>query len=93
MRKRRLYLAAYDVRSPKRLRQALLVLKDYASGGQKSVFECYLCPAEKQALIRRIESVLDLEVDRFLVVPLDAGAVRVLGTAVMPIDAEFFYLG
>lgn len=36
------YLAAYDVSDPKRLQQALHVLRDYATGGQKSVFECFL---------------------------------------------------
>ncbi len=42
---RTLYLVAYDVRRPSRLRKALRVLKDYASGGQKSAFECYLSAA------------------------------------------------
>lgn len=93
MPQRKLYLAAYDVRNPKRLRKALKILKDYASGGQKSAFECYLTPDEKRELKRRIESVIDVNVDSFLVVPLDAGAARVLGVAVPPLDDQFFYLG
>lgn len=42
MPQRQLFLAAYDVREPKRLQKALHVLRDYTCGGQKSVFECYL---------------------------------------------------
>jgi CRISPR-associated protein Cas2 len=90
---RKLYLAAYDIRDPRRLRKSLQVLRDYASGGQKSVFECYLTPAEKVELMRRMRSVMDVTEDRFLVVPLASGAVRVLGAAVMPVDPDFFYVG
>lgn len=93
MSARRLYLAAYDIRSPRRLRRALKVLKDYACGGQKSVFECYLSPKEKLELMRRIASVMDETEDRFLVVPVKPDAVRVLGIAVMPADPDFFYVG
>ena len=42
---RKLYLVAYDVREPSRLRRALHILKDYAYAGQKSVFECW--PSKK----------------------------------------------
>ncbi len=42
MSTRKLYIAAYDISNPRRLRQALKILKGYACGRQKSVFECYL---------------------------------------------------
>lgn len=90
---RQLYLAAYDIRDPKRLRAALHVLKDFACGGQKSVFECYLARAERDELMNRVEQVMDLEVDRFLVVPLSSGAVCVRGIAIQPADPAFFYVG
>ena len=57
---RALYIAAYDVTDPARLRQALHVLKGYASGGQKSVFECFLTSRERQALLDEVRAVLDL---------------------------------
>jgi CRISPR-associated protein Cas2 len=93
MVQRALFLAAYDIRDPRRLRRALKILKCYASGGQKSVFECYLTPAEKRELMARMEAIMDLAVDRFLIVRLQAGAVRVMGIAVMPVDPAFFYIG
>jgi CRISPR-associated protein Cas2 len=94
MVERTLYIAAYDIRNPRRLRRALYVLKDFASGGQKSVFECYLQITEKRELIARIEQVLDLDEDRFLVVPIPGGKTAyVMGTAIMPADPEFFYVG
>lgn len=94
MSTRNLYLAAYDIRCPRRLRRALQVLKDFACGGQKSVFECYLDVAERSELLRRIEDTIDLDVDRFLVVPIPGrGAVEVMGTAIAPADPEFYYVG
>lgn len=90
---RQLYLAAYDIRNAKRLRAALHVLKDFACGGQKSVFECYLAGCEREELLHRVELVMDPEEDRFLVVPLSLGAVRVKGIAIEPADPDFFYVG
>lgn len=93
MAQRALYLAAYDIADPNRLQTALRVLKNYASGGQKSVFECYLNAAERVALVAEIRSVLDLVEDRFLLLPLDGRrAVEVLGIAVAPADPAFYYI-
>lgn len=89
---RSLYIAAYDVRDPKRLRQALDLLKRYSSGGQKSVHECFLTDAEKQRLLRDAEEVMDFREDSFLVAPLDSrSTVRTLGIAVPPTDPPFYY--
>ena len=94
MSKRTLYIAAYDVCDPGRLRSALHVLKGYSSGGQKSVFECFLTDAEKENLLAEVQSVIDLTEDRFLLMRLDPRMkVRVLGIAVEPADPEFFYVG
>lgn len=94
MSKRTLYIAAYDVSDPARLRAALHVLKGYSCGGQKSVFECFLTDSEKASLLAEIRSVIDLTEDRFMLVRLDPRMkVRVLGIAVEPVDPEFFYVG
>ena len=94
MSKRSLYIAAYDISDPSRLRHALHVLKGYSSGGQKSVFECFLTDAEKACLLAEVQSVIDVTEDRFLLVRLDPRMkVRVLGIAVEPVDPEFFYVG
>ena len=94
MSKRILYIAAYDICHPRRLREALHVLRGYAGGGQKSVFECFLTPAEKQDLLHEIRAVMDETEDRFLLLRLDPRSrVQVLGIAVEPVDPDFYYVG
>ena len=94
MTQRQLYLAAYDISCNRRLRKALYVLRSYASGGQKSVFECFLTPAEKSRLLADMQQVIDPGEDRFMLLSL-AGAkhIRILGKAVLPQDGSFFYVG
>ena len=94
MKGRTLYLAAYDIADDRRLRQALNVAKNYATGGQKSVFECFLNEAERRALVREILQVIDEKEDRFLLLPVDARSrVIPLGIAVVPADPPFYYVG
>ncbi|MGD0960331.1 MAG: CRISPR-associated endonuclease Cas2 [Methylomonas sp.] len=94
MTKRQLYLAAYDISCNRRLRRALRVLRGYASGGQKSVFECFLSPVEKSALLDEIAQVIDCREDRFMLLKLTgAKHVRILGKAVLPQDGSFYYIG
>ena len=94
MTQRTLYIAAYDVSDQRRLREALKLLKGYASGRQKSVFECFLTMAERRELLAGVRSVLDSEEDRFVLLRLDArGKVRTLGKAVEPVDPPWFYVG
>jgi CRISPR-associated protein Cas2 len=94
MKKRSLYIAAYDICDNGRLRKALLVLRNYATGGQKSVFECFLTEAEKRQLIAEVQAVIDEDVDRFFLLRLDPRmTVRVLGIALEPADPAYFYVG
>lgn len=93
-RSRRLYLAAYDISCPRRLHAALLVLKGYASGGQKSVFECFLTARERVDLLAEVREIIDDSEDRFLLLPL-AGDRQVvtLGVALPPEDPDYYYVG
>jgi CRISPR-associated protein Cas2 len=94
MEKRPLYLACYDISDEARLRKALLVLRNYATGGQKSVFECYLTDTEKRRLVAEVTEVIEPAEDRFLLLRLDPRqAVRVLGIAEPPADPAYFYIG
>lgn len=94
MRQRSLYIAAYDVTDDKRLRRALHVVKDYATGGQKSVYECFLTDRERKELLGRVAGVLDEAQDRFMLVRLESHAnIHTLGIAVQPQDPAFFYVG
>lgn len=90
---RKLYLIAYDVREPDRLRAALYLTRRYATGGQKSVHECWLTDAEKGTLICDLCQVLEEE-DSLLVLRLDPRqTVVTLGRAVVPVDPDWFYVG
>lgn len=91
---RQLYLVAYDVRNPSRLRQVHKVLKEFASGGQKSAFECYLTNAERDELVERVEQCLDIAKDSLLIIRLShRDSVSTLGIAVKPADELYTYLG
>lgn len=91
---RKLYVAAYDVRDPRRLVQALRVVKGYASGGQKSAYECWLTGGECRELRAEMAAVLDLSKDTFALIPLSPRKPLVtLGAAIEPVDPEYLYLG
>lgn len=92
--RRSLYLVAYDVRSPRRLRKMLYILKDYASGGQKSAFECYLSAKEKAELLSRCQVTMDEDEDALLIMRLiDRDKVFTLGKASKPVDETYAYIG
>lgn len=94
MKDRNLYLAAYDIADATRLRHALHAVKGYATGGQKSVFECFLSAGERGGLVEEVRGLLDAEEDCFILLRLDPRArVIALGMAVAPDDPPFFYHG
>ncbi len=94
MTQRTLYLAAYDITEADRLRKALHVLRDYATGGQKSVFECYLTEPEKAELKHRIATLIEPAEDRFLLIRLSQRArTRTLGIGRPPADPAYYYIG
>ena len=65
MPSRDLYLAAYDISQPRCLAGALKLIRAYATGGQKSLHEVFLTPAEPQPLIADISVLIDPHTDRF----------------------------
>jgi CRISPR-associated protein Cas2 len=94
MPQRELYLAAYDISDACRLTAALKLTRAYATGGQKSVHEIYLTPAERSDLVDDMTILLQLETDRFLLLRLDPRSrVHTLGKAVAPSDPDYFYVG
>lgn len=87
---RPLFLACYDVRHPARLRRALLVLKEFATGGQYSAFECYLSSSERHELCYRVQQELEAE-DCFLLILLQrAPTPHLLGAALPAQDGQFY---
>ncbi|NLV30980.1 MAG: CRISPR-associated endonuclease Cas2 [Acidobacteria bacterium] len=94
MEERDLYIAAYDIASPRRMRAALQLVKGHATGGQKSAYECFLTPAERRTLLYRLDAVIEPDEDRVLLIRLDPRSrVHTLGIAEEPQDPPFFYCG
>lgn len=90
---RNLYLAAYDISDDRRRVGALKLLRAYATGGQKSVHEVWLTPADKRKVLADMAFILDTE-DRFMLLRLDPRSrVFLLGRAQAPADPDYFYIG
>ncbi|RMD84620.1 MAG: CRISPR-associated endonuclease Cas2 [Lentisphaerae bacterium] len=58
-----LYLVAYDICDPKRLKKVAKVCEDFGIRVEKSVFECDLAPNDFNELWRRLHSVIDEDED------------------------------
>lgn len=59
MAKRSFYLIAYDISDPRRQAQIRKHLQAYATGAQKSLFECWLTPKEWQELAQTLPELLE----------------------------------
>ncbi len=91
---RRLYLIAYDVCDQRRLNKVREVLKAYSTGGQKSVYECWLTPAELAEVTETLQGLIEATEDRVHIITLDGRSrPHTLGIAVPPADPAFFYFG
>ena len=88
-----LYLVAYDICHQCRLARVLKIVRACATGGQKSVHECFLTAGERARLLRDMAAVLEAAEDSFLLLRLDPRArVLTLGKAIEPTDAPYFYV-
>ncbi|MDE2389235.1 MAG: CRISPR-associated endonuclease Cas2 [Betaproteobacteria bacterium] len=67
---RNLYLIAYDIYDPRRLYRVRRYLTGYKVGGQKSVFEIWVTPAELRDIRARLGELMDKE-DRLHILSLD----------------------
>ncbi len=89
-----LFLAAYDVCEPGRLRRVHQVVKKFATGGQKSVFECFLDPAERKELTLGVKGKIDISEDRFALLRVEQRSQPILrGIAIPASDPSFYYIG
>lgn len=91
---RTLYIIAYDITSDKRLNRVRYFLKGYSTGGQKSVYECFLSDGELKYVTSKLRRlILDAE-DRVHIFQMDGRSKpHVLGIALQPKDPEYFYIG
>lgn len=91
---RTLYIVAYDITKAKRLRKARHFLKGYSTGGQKSVFECFLTDGELGTVELSLSQLINPQQDRIHIFTLDGRSrTHTLGIAVQPKDPSFFYFG
>ena len=89
-----LYLVAYDIRERRRLQAVFRIVRAHGLGGQKSVHECRLRPAQLDELKRSLDSVIDKSADRLTIIRLDPRSRSTLiGTAQPPADPDFLYCG
>ncbi len=69
---RTLYLIAYDITNEKRLNRVREFLKGYSTGGQKSVYECFLTDGELKHVKINLERLIDEGEDRMHIFTMDA---------------------
>lgn len=91
---RTLYLIAYDITENRRLSRVRTFLKGYSTGGQKSVYECFLTDGELRYVKKKIERIILPEEDRVHIFTMDGRSrTHTLGIALQPKDPEYFYVG
>lgn len=91
---RNLFIVAYDITAEKRLNRVRHYLKGYSTGGQKSVYECFLTEAELNQIIEELSFLIDEHRDRVHIFQIDRKArLHLLGIAVSPKDPSYFYFG
>lgn len=92
--KRNLYIIAYDITDERRLNRVRNFLKGYSTGGQKSVYECFLTEGELVYVVRKLETLIFESSDRVHIFQMDGRSrVHTLGIAIQPRDPEYFYIG
>jgi CRISPR-associated protein Cas2 len=91
---RTLYLIAYDITDDRRLGRVREFLKGYSTGGQKSVYECFLTDAELRYVSIKLLDMIKEDEDRVHIFTMDARSrTHTLGIAVQPKDPDYFYIG
>ena len=67
---RRLYIVAYDISDPKRLRRVFRTLKGYGEHLQFSVFECDLTASQRLQLAAKLGETIEHSQDQVMFVDL-----------------------
>ncbi len=92
--KRTLYIVAYDITGQRRLNRVRHFLKGYSTGGQKSVYECFLTGGELRLVTNELSRLIRDGEDRVHIFRLDGrSSPHVLGIALPPSDPEYFFIG
>ncbi len=91
---RQYYLFAYDVSENRRRVKLCDMAQRFATGGQKSAYECWLSPAEASAIRSFSAGVIEEAEDSVMMLRLDVrAATRQLGRGQPPSDPDIFIFG
>lgn len=90
---RSLYIIAYDISAPDRQRHVRRLLQGYATGGQKSLFECWLTAAEYRRVCKIAVDNIDPGTDRLHIFHLgEKSTPRLLGKATQILQEPFIIM-
>lgn len=70
MSERSVYIVAYDICDPKRLRKVYKTMRGYGDHWQYSVFRCELTAAQKVRMITALGDIINHQEDQILIAPL-----------------------
>ncbi|MDW8479486.1 MAG: CRISPR-associated endonuclease Cas2 [Xanthomonadales bacterium] len=88
------YLFGYDIHEPRRLARALRLVRGVANGGQKSFYECWLEPPERDRRFQALAELIDPAADRIVAIELDPAALAIaLGRATPLANPEVILIG
>ncbi|MCX7770466.1 MAG: CRISPR-associated endonuclease Cas2 [Proteobacteria bacterium] len=91
---RTLYIVAYDISNEKRLAKVRYFIKNFSTGGQRSVYECFLTDEELERVTEGLKRIIHPFEDRIHIFTLDGRSkTHTLGIAIQPQDPDFFYIG
>ena len=91
----RFLMIAFDITQNHRRYRVVRALRDYGERVQKSVFECWLRPLERRALLARLDRLIDPETDRLHVFELpesDVARIEVLGVGDVTRDSDYLVI-
>jgi len=89
-----LYIIAYDITDERRLAKVRHFLKNYSTGGQRSVYECFLLHEELKFITSKLKRMINPYEDRVHIFRIDGHSqIHTLGIALPPKDPKYFYIG
>ncbi len=90
-----MYVLVYDVVNDRRRNRLHRALKDYGTPVQRSVFEFDLGPKEADAMMLRVEKLINEEEDTVRLYRLCAACLtetRILGEGTLSLDPDYYII-
>jgi len=91
---RTFFIIAYDIRDQRRLNRVRYFLKGYSTGGQKSVYECFLADGDLKFIVSTLKRLIFEAEDRIHIFQPDGRSrTHTMGKAIQPKNPNYFYIG